>query len=43
MSLKHLLSLSAAALSLALLSACGQSNGQDKGGHGGGGGMPAPG
>lgn len=45
MSFKHPFLLSAAALSLALLSACGQSNGSDKGGkgHGGpGGGMPAP-
>jgi membrane fusion protein (multidrug efflux system) len=41
MRITHLLSLGAAALSLALLSACGQSNGQDKGGHGGPGGMPA--
>ena len=43
MSFKHLFLLSAAALSLALVSACGQSNGQDKGGKGHpGAGMPPP-
>jgi len=45
MSSKHSFLLAAAALSLALVSACGQSDGKDKGGagHGGpGGGMPPP-
>ena len=42
MSFKHFLVFAAALSSAALLSACGQSNGQEKGGKGGpGGGMPA--
>src|SRR5688500_4044305 len=41
MSFKHFLVFAAALTSAALLAACGKSNGQEKGGHGGAGGMPA--